>query len=82
MPKFSRIGLFKIEVSLTITHQIYTNIIYINIFAEIHITELTVHIFVTPISVELSRLFHHSHLRCNSEVWAMQMHSVLYRLGV
>ena len=39
-------------------------------------------IFVTPISVELLRLFHHSHICCNSEILAMQMHSVLYKLGV
>ena len=57
VPKFSRIGLFKIEVSLTIKHHIYTYIIYINIFEDIHITELPVHVFVTPISVKLSRLF-------------------------
>ena len=30
----------------------------------------------------LSRLFYHPHLHCYSEVWAMQMHSVIYRLGV
>ena len=72
----------KIEVSLTITHHVYMNIIYIDIFEDIHIIELFIYLWdrfelnfrdccIILIFVAILKF-----LTC------IQMHSVLYKLWI